>query len=102
MMSNFTNQCSFNQYVTRKITSFFHNFLTIANLINFFGRNQYLRYILAKFTMLDVSIKIFFNFAFFSTYGTQYVPFLFNLRHFIIVLARIDNIFHNKLEGRIH
>ena len=43
MMSNLTHQSSLHQNVTREITSLFHNFLTIANLIYLFGKNQYLR-----------------------------------------------------------
>ena len=102
-MSNFTNQCSFYQDITREITSLFHNFLSIANLINLFGRNQYLRYILSKVAVSHFSFKIFFNLRFFTTHGTKYVPFFFNLRHFSnCLLVRINNVFHDKLEGRIH
>ena len=81
MMSNLSNQSGFYQNVTRKITSFLHNFFTIANLVNFFSRNQYLRYVFTKVSISHFCFKSFLNLSFFSTYGTKYVPFLFNPRH---------------------
>ncbi len=70
MMRHLTNQSSFNQNISRKITPLFHNFFSIANLINFFGWDQYLRYILAKVAVLNISFKIFFHLAFFPTDST--------------------------------
>ena len=40
--------------------------------------------------------------TFLTTYSTQYVPFLSNLRHLTSKLMWIHNILHNKLEDRIH
>ena len=77
----------FYQDISREISSLFHNLFSIANLVNFFGRNQHLRYIVTKVSVSDVSIKILLHLAFFSTYGTQYVPFLFNLRHFLLLIS---------------
>ena len=99
MMSNLTNQCSFNQNVSRKITSFFHNFFTVANLIHLFGWNQHLRYVVTKATILDINIKIFLDLTFLTTYSTKYVPFLFDLRHYSY-LINVDKLYLPSHIGR--
>src|SRR5699024_7237136 len=101
MMSNLTHQSSLHQNVTREITSLFHNFLTIANLIYLFGRNQYLRYVTTKVAVFNISFKVFLYLSFFSANSTQNVPFLFNLRHFSLLLMWINK-FHQMLETEVH
>ena len=99
MMSDFTHQAA-SPNVTGEIAPFLHNLLTIANLVYFFGRNQYLRYILAQVTVANICLEIFLDLAFFSTDGTQYVHF-FSISDILFRLMRVDK-FHNPLEERIH
>lgn len=46
--------------------------------VNFFGRYQDLKYIIAKIGILDFCIKNFFDLVLFSAYGTQNVPAFFS------------------------
>ena len=103
MMSDLSNQSGFYQNVTRKISSLFYDFLTVTNLIRLFGRNQHLRHVVAKVTCLMSASRYSFTlFSFPLTARNTYHFFSISDMFSYCLLVRIDNIFHDKLEGRIH
>ena len=95
-MSYLAHQFRLYKDITRHRKPLLHDTLVALSCDYLLCRDENLRNKTSKTTVFDFGVNILLNLGFFSTYGTQYVPFHFYFSHneYLVLVDKI----HDPLE----
>ena len=78
---NLAYESGLHQHVTRIRDLLFRDFLTVADGIDFFGRNQHLGDVVLEVVVANFGFDILFDLRLLATDGTDNIPLFLNLAH---------------------